>query len=470
MRVEQLYTDCLAEAAYYIESNGEAVIIDPLRESSPYLELANKSGAKIKYIFETHFHADFVSGHIDLAHKTGADIVFGPTAKADFKIIEAKDNQVFKVGEVTITVLHTPGHTMESMTLLLKDENNKDYAIFSGDTLFLGDVGRPDLAVKSDLTQADLATHLFHSLRNKIMPLADDVIVYPGHGAGSACGKNLSTDTVDTLGNQKKTNYALRADMTVEEFVAEVTAGLKTPPQYFPNNVKLNKKGYESVDVVLERGTQALSVAKVKAHIESGDVLILDTRSREDFSEAHIPNAWFIGLSGSFAPWVGALVKNINQKIIIVADSGKEKEVATRLSRVGYDGTIGFLNGGVEAWINSGEPTENLKNIHASSLKDSISTVEILDVRKDTEYFSKRVNTNSILNLPLENIHESLDMIDANKTYHTHCLGGYRSVIAISILKSKGFHNFINILGGINALEEENIDLTDYVCPSNMTE
>lgn len=470
MKVEQLYTNCLAEAAYYIESNGEAVIIDPLRESSPYLELANKSGAKIKYIFETHFHADFVSGHIDLARKTGADIVFGPTAKADFKIIEAKDNQVFKIGEVTITVLHTPGHTMESMTLLLKDENNKDYAIFSGDTLFLGDVGRPDLAVKSDLTQADLATHLFHSLRDKIMPLADDVIVYPGHGAGSACGKNLSTDTVDTLGNQKKTNYALRADMTVEEFVTEVTAGLKTPPQYFPNNVKLNKKGYESVDVVLERGTQALSVAKVKAHIQDDDVLIIDTRSREDFSQAHIPNSWFIGLSGSFAPWVGALVKNINQKIIIVADLGKEKEVATRLSRVGYDHTIGFLNGGIEAWIKSGEPTGNLKNINALSLKESISTVEILDVRKDTEYFSKRVKSESILNLPLENIHDNFEQLDANKTYYTHCLGGYRSVIAISILKSKGFHNFVNILGGINALEQENINLTDYVCPSNMTE
>lgn len=470
MIVEQLYTNCLAEAAYYIESNGEAAIIDPLRESSPYLELANKSGAKIKYIFETHFHADFVSGHIDLAKKTGADIVFGPTAKADFKIIVAKDNQVFKIGGVTITVLHTPGHTMESMTLLLKDENGKDHAIFSGDTLFLGDVGRPDLAVKSDLTQSDLATHLFHSLRNKIMPLADDVIVYPGHGAGSACGKNLSTDTVDTLGNQKKTNYALRADMTVEEFVAEVTAGLKTPPQYFPNNVRLNKQGYESVDVVLERGTNPLSVDQVKTFTNDGDILILDTRSREDFCQAHIPNSWFIGLDGGFAPWVGALIKDINQKIVVIADSGKEKEVATRLSRVGYDNTLGFLNGGLNAWKEAGLPTEKIESIEASSLKGSIENIEILDVRKDTEYFSKRVNSDLTLNVPLDGIEANIEKVNPNKTYYTHCLGGYRSVIAISILKSKGLHNFVNIPGGINALEEAEINLTDFVCPSEMTE
>ena len=470
MRVEQLYTDCLAEAAYYIESNGEAAIIDPLRESSPYIELAKKSNAKIKYIFETHFHADFVSGHIDLANKTNADIVFGPTAKADFKIIEAKDNQVFKIGDVTLTVLHTPGHTMESMTLLLKDENNKDYAIFSGDTLFLGDVGRPDLAVKSDLTQTDLATHLFHSLRNKIMPLADDVIVYPGHGAGSACGKNLSTETVDTLGNQKKTNYALRADMTVEEFVSEVTSGLKTPPQYFPNNVKLNKTGYESVDTVLERGTQPLSVSDVKHYLQQENILILDTRSEEAFMHAHIPNAWFIGLSGSFAPWVGALITDINQKIIIVAESGKEKEVATRLSRVGYDNTLGYLNGGVEQWIAEGEKTERINHIDSSSIKDSIKTLNILDVRKDTEYYSQRIDTTSILNLPLDYIQNNIDKLDTEKTYYTHCLGGYRSVIAISILKSKGLHNFVNINGGIKAIEDQKIDLTNYVCPSTMTE
>ncbi len=470
MKVEQLYTNCLAEAAYYIESNGEAAIIDPLRESSPYMDLANRSGAKIKYIFETHFHADFVSGHIDLANKTGADIVFGPTAKAEFDIIEAKDNQVFKIGDVTITVLHTPGHTMESMTLLLRDENNKDHAIFSGDTLFLGDVGRPDLAVKSDLTQADLATHLFHSLRDKIMPLADDVIVYPGHGAGSACGKNLSSETVDTLGNQKKTNYALRADMTIEEFVTEVTTGLKTPPQYFPNNVKLNKNGYESVDVVLERGTSPLSVSDVVSHIEQGDVLLLDTRSTKLFSEAHIPNSWFIGLNGSFAPWVGALVKDINQKIIVIADSGKEKEVATRLSRVGYDHTIGFLNGGIKEWVNAGNAVESIKNTTANAMKASVDSLSILDVRKDTEYFSQHVKSNDILNLPLDNLQNSLDAINADKTYYTHCLGGYRSLIAISILKSKGYHNFINVEGGIRALEDENISMTDYACPSTMTE
>mgnify|MGYP000106068274 CR=1 FL=1 len=470
MRVEQLYTNCLAEAAYYIESNGEAAIIDPLRESTPYIDLAKKSGAKIKYIFETHFHADFVSGHIDLARKTGADIVFGPTAKADFEIIEATDHQVFKVGNVTITVLHTPGHTMESMTLLLKDESGKDHAIFSGDTLFLGDVGRPDLAVKSDLTQTDLATHLFHSLRDKIMPLADEVIVYPGHGAGSACGKNLSSETVDTLGNQKKTNYALRADMTVDEFVKEVTTGLKTPPQYFPNNVKLNKTGYESVDVVLERGTLPLSASDVQAYIDSKDVLILDTRSTEDYSQAHIPNSWFIGLNGSFAPWVGALIKDINQKIVIIADLGKEKEVAIRLSRVGYDNTIGFLDGGIDTWIKADYKTESIQNTNAQSLVSKMDTISVLDVRKDTEYYSQHVKSNDIINLPLDNLQDTLDKIDPNKTYYTHCLGGYRSLIAISILKSKGFHNFINIEGGIRTLEEENIPMTDYVCPSTMME
>ena len=470
MKVEQLYTNCLAEAAYYIESNGEAAIIDPLRESAPYIELAKRSGAKIKYIFETHFHADFVSGHLDLAKKTGADIVFGPTAKAEFDIIEATDNQIFKIGDVTITVLHTPGHTMESMTLLLKDENNKDHAIFSGDTLFLGDVGRPDLAVKSDLTQADLATHLFHSLRNKIMPLADDVIVYPGHGAGSACGKNLSTDTVDTLGNQKKTNYALRADMTVEEFVQEVTAGLKTPPQYFPNNVKLNKQGYESVDAVLERGTQALSVSDVKTYIEQGDVLVLDTRSTDDFINAHIPNSWFIGLDGSFAPWVGALITNINQKIVIVAEPGREKEVATRLSRVGYDNTLGYLNGGIQAWTEAGNSTDSVKNVNASALKESVNNVSILDVRKDTEYYSQHVKSDDVVNVPLDNLQNNLNTIDSEKTYYTHCLGGYRSLIAISILKSKGYHNVVNVEGGIRAMEEAHIAMSDYVCPSTMTE
>lgn len=470
MRVEQLYTDCLAEAAYYIESNGEAAIIDPLRESSPYIDLANKNGAKIKYIFETHFHADFVSGHIDLAKKTGAKIVFGPTAKADFDIVEAKDNQIFKIGNITLTVLHTPGHTMESMTLLLKDENNKDHAIFSGDTLFLGDVGRPDLAVKSDLTQTDLATHLFHSLRNKIMPLSDDVIVYPGHGAGSACGKNLSSETVDSLGNQKKTNYALRADMTIEEFVSEVTSGLKTPPQYFPNNVKLNKTGYESVDIVLERGTQPLSIDDVKSHIENGDIILLDTRPREQFTKAHIPNSWFIGLGGSFAPWVGALIKNINQKIIVISEEGKEKEVATRLSRVGYDNTLGFLKGGIEAWASAGNPTESIINIHTEELKNSSDILHFLDVRKDTEFFSKHIDTQNILNLPLDNIHDNFNQLDSEKTYYTHCLGGYRSVIAISILKSKGYHNFVNILGGIDAIEQQQIKLTDFVCPSNMQE
>ena len=470
MRVEQLYTNCLAEAAYYIESNGEAAIIDPLRESTPYIDLANKSGAKIKYIFETHFHADFVSGHIDLARKTGADIVFGPTAKADFNIIEATDNQVFKLGDVTITVLHTPGHTMESMTLLLKDENGKDHAIFSGDTLFLGDVGRPDLAVKSDLTQTDLATHLFHSLRNKIMPLADDVIVYPGHGAGSACGKNLSTDTVDTLGNQKKTNYALRADMTVDEFVEEVTTGLKTPPQYFPNNVKLNKQGYESVDVVIERGTQPLSASEVKSYIEQGDVLVLDTRPEADFIKSHIPNSWFIGLSGSFAPWVGALITNINQKIIVVAEPGKEEEVATRLSRVGYDNTLGYLNGGVEEWTNAGLETTSVTSVDAAAIKQSSENLNILDVRKDTEYYSQHVKSDRVINVPLDNMLSNMDSINPDTTYHTHCLGGYRSVIAISILKSNGIHNLVNIEGGIRALENENVALTDYVCPSTMTE
>lgn len=469
MKVEQLYTNCLAEAAYYIESAGEAVIIDPLRDPQPYLDLAKKNGTEIKYIFESHFHADFVSGHLDLAKKTGADIVFGPTASGNFDMIVAEDNQVFNVGNVTITVLHTPGHTMESMTLLLKDEEGKDYAIFSGDTLFLGDVGRPDLAVKSDLTQADLATHLFHSLRNRIMPLADDVIVYPGHGAGSACGKNLSTDTVDTLGNQKRTNYALRPDMTVEEFVNEVTTGLKTPPQYFPNNVKLNKMGYESIETVLERGTKALLASEVKNLMASEDVLVLDTRSREDFTLAHIPGSWFIGLDGSFAPWVGSLISNINQKIIIVADSGKEEEVAMRLSRVGYDHSIGYLKGGLTSWTAEQNATDSIENVDAKSVKDLVETIDVLDVRKDTEFYAQHMSMENVLNLPLDVVEKEFASLDKNKTYYTHCLGGYRSVIAISILKSKGYHNFINITGGYTALEEAGVAMTNYVCPSTMS-
>ncbi len=469
MKIEQIYTGCLAQGAYYIESEGEVAIIDPLREVQPYLKRATADKAKIKYIFETHFHADFVSGHITLAKETGADIVYGPTANPSFDCIIAKDNQEFKLGAITIKVLHTPGHTMESSTYLLKDENGKDHAIFSGDTLFLGDVGRPDLAQKAaSMTQEELAGILFDSLRNKIMPLANDIIVYPAHGAGSACGKNMMKETVDTLGNQKKMNYALRADMTREEFIKEVTHGLLPPPKYFPLNVKMNKEGYEHFEDVLERGTTALSPDAFETAANETGAIVLDVRHQDDFVKGHIPRSIFIGLNGDFAPWVGALIADVAQPLLLVTPDGKEEEAITRLSRVGFDGTIGFLKGGFESWKKASKEYDTITSMPAAQICEAINSknAAVFDVRKESEYASEHLQDAE--NTPLNNLNDYLAEFPEKETFFIHCAGGYRSVIAASILKSRGIHNFIDIAGGFGALKETNVKVTDYVCPTTM--
>ncbi len=470
MKVEQIYTGCLAQGAYYIESNGEVAIIDPLREVSPYLERAKADGAYIKYIFETHFHADFVSGHVTLAKATGAPIVFGPNANPAFDAIIAKDFQEFKIGAVTLVVLHTPGHTMESTTYLLRDEQGKDHAIFSGDTLFLGDVGRPDLAQKMGvLTERDLAGYLFESLRTKIMPLADDVTVYPAHGAGSACGKNMMKETVDTLGNQKKMNYALRADMTKEEFVAEVIDGLLPPPQYFPLNVKLNKEGYDDIDQILTRGSKELSPQAFEALANESGAVLLDVRHQDDFAKGHIPRSIFIGLNGGFAPWVGTLIADIQQPILLVCESGREEEAITRLSRVGFDNTLGFLKGGFEAWKTAGMDYDTVHSIGAEEFKKTVeSTTDsaIFDVRKPNEYTSEHVV--NAKTTPLDFINNHLSEFPDNQSFYVHCAGGYRSMIAASILKSRGIHNLIDVKGGFKAIKETGIAVSDFVCPSTL--
>lgn len=469
MKVEQIYTGCLAEAAYYIESNGEVAIIDPLRESAPYIERAAKDGAKIKYVLETHFHADFVSGHLDLAAKTGAAIVFGPTAQPNYKAHVATDGEELKLGKVTIKVLHTPGHTMESSTFLLKDENGKDYAIFTGDTLFIGDVGRPDLAVKTDLSREDLAGHLYDSLRNKIMPLADDVIVYPGHGAGSACGKKMSDETDDTLGHQKEVNYALRADMSKAEFVKEVTDGLVAPPQYFPKNAVMNKMGYESFDEVLSHGMVALNVNEFVAAAEAEKATILDTRTPEAYRDGHIPGAIFVGVDGSFATWVGTLITDLKTPILYIADEGREEEVVTRLSRVGYDHTIGYLKGGMDAWKAAGKEIDTVDQVSAQQFEKMYTEkkeMNVLDVRKHSEYDSQHIP--GVENFPLDFINGHMSELDSKKQYYVHCLGGYRSMIAISILKARGFHNLVDIAGGFNALAETSLPMTEFHEASTM--
>ncbi|UTW61438.1 MBL fold metallo-hydrolase [bacterium SCSIO 12741] len=465
MKVEQLYTGCLAEAAYYIESDGEAAIIDPLRDTAPYLRKAEEDNAKFKYIFETHFHADFVSGHLDMAQKTGAQIVYGPNATAEFDFLCAEDNQEFKIGKVTLVLLHTPGHTMESSTFLLRDENGKDVALFTGDTLFIGDVGRPDLAVKSDLSKEDLAGYLFDSLRNKIMPLSDDLTIYPGHGAGSACGKNLSTETVDTLGNQKATNYALRPDMSREEFVKEVTDGIAPPPQYFPKNAVMNKKGYDSLDKVMDRGNRALTADEFEKLANDAEALILDTRNKEAFAEAHVPGSVFIGLDGNFAPWVGALIEDLQQPILFLADAGKEEEVITRLSRVGYDHTIGYLNGGVEAWKNAGKEADSVPSVEANDLGALIKDGgTVVDVRKPSEFDAEHVE--DAANIPLDYINANMDKITNEPNQYVHCKSGYRSMVFISILKARGFHNHVNVNGGIDAILKTDIPVTAFACSS----
>lgn len=466
MKIEQLYTGCLAQGAYYIESNGQAAIIDPLREVQAYIDLANERDAQISYIFETHFHADFVSGHITLSEKTGAPIIFGPKANPSFDCTVAKDNQEFKLGNVIIRVLHTPGHTIESTTYLLIDENGVEHAIFSGDTLFLGDVGRPDLAQKAThLTQEQLAGMLFHSLRTKIMPLPDHTIVYPGHGAGSACGKHMSKETIGTLGDQKATNYALRANMTEQEFIDEVTDGLLAPPAYFPANVKLNKEGYENVEDVLKKGLKPISSTQVEA-LTKQQAIVLDVRHQSAFAKAHIPNSIFIGLDGSFAPWVGSVIADIQQAIILVVEKNRLKEAITRLSRVGFDNVIGFVDGGVEAWINDGYKTSAIETIDAESFAhlNKNNKLSVYDVRKPGEF-----ETEHIINAkhtPLSNLFDHLKEFDASDKNYIHCAGGYRSMIANSILKKSGIHNVVDVLGGFAKIKQTNIETIEFNCSS----
>lgn len=467
MKVEQLYTGCLAQGAYYIESNGEAAIIDPLREVQGYINMASDRGAKIKYIFETHFHADFVSGHLTLSKETGAPIIYGPTAQPSFEAVVAEDNQEFKLGDVTIKVLHTPGHTMESSTYLLLDENGKEHAIFSGDTLFLGDVGRPDLAQKAaSMTQEELAGTLYDSLREKIMTLPDETIVYPGHGAGSACGKNMSKETIGSIGHEKANNYALRSDMTKDEFVKEVTDGLVAPPAYFPLNVQMNKMGYEDIDEVIKRGETAMSPEEFEAAVNATGAVMLDTRNRFDFSEKHIPRSTFIGIDGGFAPWVGALIKDVKQPILLIADEDKLEEVITRLSRVGFDNVLGHLKGGVAAWEAAGKETDSIEHVSAAELADlkKSDNVKIVDVRKCSEYDSEHII--DAKNAPLDFLNEHLDKFEEGEKNYVHCLGGYRSVIAISILKARGIHNVVDVRGGFAAIKETALECSEYVCPT----
>ncbi len=466
MKIEQIYTGCLAEAAYYIESDGEAAIIDPLREVTPYLNKAEQNGATIKYIFETHFHADFVSGHIDLAEKSGATIVYGPTAKTDFTSHIAKDGEQFKIGKLTLTALHTPGHTLESTTYLLTDENGRAHCIFTGDTLFIGDVGRPDLAQKGDLTMDDLASMLYDSLNNKIKPLADDVIVYPAHGAGSACGKSMSKETFDTLGHQKQVNYALKAE-SKEQFIKEVTDGILPPPQYFAKNVAMNKGGYESIDDVYKKGLIALHPQAFENIANQTGALVLDTRDPQVFAKAFIPNSINIGLNGQFAPWVGALITDLKQEILLVTDEGKEEEAITRLARVGYDNTIGYLQGGVATWEASGREIDGIRSVSAVEFEMAIADNEnlnALDVRKPGEYEAEHLE--NTLTRPLDFINEWTMALNPKETYYIHCAGGYRSMIAASILKARGIENVIDVAGGYSAIKETGMKRTDFACPS----
>nr|WP_121269413.1 MBL fold metallo-hydrolase [Pedobacter schmidteae] len=466
MKVEQIYTGCLAEAAYYIESNGEAAIIDPLREVEPYLKKAQKDQASIKYIFETHFHADFVSGHVDLAEKSGAEIVYGPTAKTVFKSHIAADGEQFKIGELTITVLHTPGHTPESTTYLLTDKDGKPYSIFTGDTLFIGDVGRPDLAQQGDLTMEDMAGTLYDSLQNKILTLPDDVLVYPAHGAGSACGKNMSKETFDTLGNQKKSNYALKASSKAQ-FIKEVTDGILPPPQYFAKNAAMNKQGYERVDDVYEKGLKPLSPEAFEEQANLTGALVLDTRDPQVFAKGFIPSSVNIGLNGQFAPWVGALITDLKQPLLLLVEEGKEEEAITRLARVGYDNTIGYLTGGIEAWQAAGKEVDSIKSISAAEFEAVVqkdAAIKVLDVRKPGEYEAEHLEMT--MTRPLDYINDWTAEIDLKDTYYIHCAGGYRSMIAASILKARGLEHVVDVAGGYGALKSTGLTRTDFACPS----
>ncbi|WP_348799564.1 MBL fold metallo-hydrolase [Flavobacterium adhaerens] len=469
MKIEQIYTGCLAQGAYYITSNGEAAIIDPLRETQPYLDRIERDGVKLKYIFETHFHADFVSGHLDLSQETAAKIVYGPTAQPEFEAIVATDNQIFEIGNIKIKVLHTPGHTLESSTYLLIDEHNVEHAIFSGDTLFIGDVGRPDLAQKAaSMTQEQLAGLLFHSLRNKIMTLRDDVIVYPAHGAGSACGKNMSKETVSTIGNQKATNYALRANMTEAEFISEVTDGLLPPPAYFGMNVAMNKKGYDSFHEVLQHGMHALSVSEFESMAEETGALILDTRKSGDFAKGFIPQSINIGIDGDFAPWVGAMIADVKQPIILITELGREEETVTRLSRVGFDNLVGHLEGGFESWQKANKEIDTIDRITAQEFQNQfkIGQSKVIDIRKTSEYSAEHVS--EAYNKPLADINNWIKDINPNEPFFMHCAGGYRSMIAASILQARGFRNFKEIEGGFGAIAKTDVPRTDFVCQSKL--
>ncbi len=471
MKIEQIYTGCIAHAAYYLESNGEVAIFDPLREVQPYIDRAAKDNAKIKYVFETHFHADFVSGHLDLMKKTGAKIVFGPTAKPAYEALVAEDNQLFYIGDCTVKVIHTPGHTMESTTYLLIDENGKEHGIITGDTLFIGDVGRPDLAqhVVADLTEEKLAGYLFDSLRNKIMPLSDELIVYPNHGAGSACGKMMSKETTDTLGNQKKFNYALRSDMTKEEFIKALLTGLTTPPGYFPQNVLMNIKGYESLDNIMERGRRPLSAEEFETAANETQALVLDTRNSTEFARGFIPNSINIGIDGSFAQWVGEMIPGIKQEILLVTEEGREEESIIRLSRVGYDNTLGFLKGGFNAWQAAGKDTETVSRINVDEFAEKMANEVpiVIDVRKKSEYDSEHVE--GVSNIPLNSINQHLAEFPKDKPFVLYCAGGYRSMLAASILKSRGWDNFVDVAGGFAAIKAAGrVPLTEYVCPTTL--
>jgi glyoxylase-like metal-dependent hydrolase (beta-lactamase superfamily II)/rhodanese-related sulfurtransferase len=467
MKIEQIYTGCIAHSAYYLESNGEAAIFDPLREVQPYIEKAQKDGASIKYIFETHFHADFVSGHLDLAKKTGATIVYGPTAKPQFEAVIATDNQEFKVGLYTVRAIHTPGHTMESTSYLLIDENGKEYGLISGDTLFIGDVGRPDLAqhVISELTPELLASNLYDSLRNKIMPLSDDIIVYPNHGAGSACGKNMSKETTDTLGNQKRTNYALNPSLSREEFTKQLLDGQRNPPAYFPENVLLNIRGYDSIDTVMKRGLKPLTISAFETLANETDALLLDTRDPEIFSQAFIPNSINIGIDGSFAMWAGALIPGVKHPILLITEAGKEEETITRLARVGYDNVLGYLQGSFDAWQQSGKEIDRASRITAKELESMMESKPIIiDVRNETEFDAEHIN--GAINVPLDYLNYNLNSFPKEQPFIIHCAGGYRSMIAASILKARGWENFADVKGGFKAIAETSVPKTNFVCQS----
>ncbi len=469
MTIEQIYTGCLAQGTYYITSNGEAAIIDPLRETKPYLERLERDNVSLKYIFETHFHADFVSGHLDLSKLTNAAIVYGPEAEPSFEFISAKDNQEFKIGNISIKAIHTPGHTLESTTYLLIDENGKNHAIFSGDTLFIGDVGRPDLAQKSaSITQEQLAATLFHSLRNKIMTLADDVIVYPAHGAGSACGKNMSKETVSTIGEQKIKNYALREDMTEAQFIAEVTDGLLPPPPYFGMNVAMNKSGQNSFESVLQNGMKSINVQDFEKITEVSGALILDTRKNGDFAKGYIPQSINIGISGDFAPWVGSLIANVAQPLILVTDIGSEEETITRLARVGFDNIIGHLDGGFNAWKKEGFDTETVHRINTEQFAKEfeINKTKVIDIRRDGEYSAEHIE--DAYSRPLASINNWIKEINPDEHFYMHCAGGYRSMIAASVLQARGYRNFTEIEGGYNMINKTNIPTTDFVCQSKI--